>query len=98
MDEFQLQAEYKIVKTYNCAVTILGGHLHICRLLKSGDLQVHSKGPNWVKVRPPVGQPFLAAVNAALGTSYKESDFRLEKKPAAVFPPAKPVPPKEPGF
>ncbi len=74
--------EYQIVKAYSCAVTKIDGNLHLCRLLKSGELQMHKHGVNWVRVRPPIGQHFLNAVNAVLGTNYTESDFRVDKNGA----------------
>ncbi|MGZ3739685.1 MAG: hypothetical protein ACXVB9_09950, partial [Bdellovibrionota bacterium] len=83
MDEPKKQIEYKIVKAFNCAVAQIDGQLHICRLLRSGELQVHMNGANWTKVGPPVGQNFLNAVNAALGSSYQEGDFRIEKSKRA---------------
>ncbi len=76
--------EYKIVKAYSCAVTKIDGHLHLCRLLKSGELQMHKNGVHWVRVRPPIGQHFLNAVNAVLGTTYTENDFRVDKQKAIV--------------
>jgi hypothetical protein len=71
--------EYRIVKAYSCAVTLIDGHLHLCRLLKSGELQMHKSGPNWIKVRPPISQHFLDAANAVLGSAFVEADFRLDK-------------------
>lgn len=74
-----MNTTHAIIKDYKCAVTVIEGRLHLCRIYHGGTLHTNGLEPAWTLVKPPVGQDFLAAANRALGTNFKEVDFRLDK-------------------
>jgi len=67
------------IEEYRCAVALIEGRLHLCRLMADGTPRLMSGRPDWAPVEGPVGKDFLIAVNQALGTSFSEEDFRKDR-------------------
>jgi hypothetical protein len=83
-EEFWLTT-YKIIKEFKCAVTLIEGRLHLCRLKRDGTFLSRGESPNWELVMSPVGIDFITAANKALGTSFTEASFKRDKIPVSLI-------------
>lgn len=88
-----LKPTYEILPQFRCAVSVIRGSLHLCRLFQDGSLLAYGGIANWIPVEPPVGKEFLEAANRALGTQFSMEDFQKKtgsSKPRAHRPAPQP--------
>jgi hypothetical protein len=84
---------YEILPQFRCAVSVIRGELHLCRLFQDGSLLAYGGIANWIPVEPPVGTEFIEAANRALGTRFSVAEFQRKagsSKPRTPRPATQP--------